>query len=205
MEAITHFHIRENRSLKQACLDEALKCLSRGEKNFSLRDIARTLNVSHGAPYKHFETKEDLLVEIAKQGYEELFQNLKSDVDSAHSEIEKILKFGFGFQKFAEFQPQKFALMFDPDSVDFDGNAELFQNFNSIIEILADISTDLESQGKLNTDMKAKDLASFILTWNLGLAQALMLSRASILGAAMSMTEKRFREMAMPLISAVQI
>jgi AcrR family transcriptional regulator len=211
METATHFHLRENRSLKEACLDEALKCLSRGEKNFSLRDIARKLGVSHGAPYKHFKTKEDLLAALAEQGFAELCAELRSEVDSAHSEIEKIMKFGFCFQKFGEFHPQKLELMFDSDVVDSAAASEAagaygpFEKFREAIAILAEIVDDLESQGKLSADVKAKDLVSFIWTWNLGLAQALKVARSVILGAPMSLTEKKYRDLAMPLISSVQI
>jgi AcrR family transcriptional regulator len=201
METATHFHLRGNRSLKEACLDEALKCLSRGEKNFSLRDIARKLGVSHGAPYKHFKTKEDLLAALAEQGFTELCAELRSEVDSVHSEIEKIMKFGFCFQKFGEFHPQKLELMFDSDVVD----AGPFEKFREAIAVLAEIVDDLESQGKLSADVKAKDLVSFIWTWNLGLAQALKVARTVILGAPMSLTEKKYRDLAMPLISSVQI
>lgn len=47
---------------------------------FSMRDISKALKVSHTAPYKHFKTKEELLAEIAMDGFESLTLELKKNL-----------------------------------------------------------------------------------------------------------------------------
>ena len=43
----------------------------------SLRSIAKEASVSQTAPYRHFKTKECLLAEVSKRGFEELTDRMK--------------------------------------------------------------------------------------------------------------------------------
>ena len=48
-------------NLKENLIQQAvLACEESGWENISLRNLAKQLNVSQTAPYRHFETKEDL-------------------------------------------------------------------------------------------------------------------------------------------------
>ena len=49
-----------------------MACEESGWENISLRNLAKQLNVSQTAPYRHFETKEDLLAEVAAKGFEKM-------------------------------------------------------------------------------------------------------------------------------------
>ena len=62
-----HGNLKEN-LIKQA----VLACEESGWENISLRNLAKQLNVSQTAPYRHFETKEDLLAEVAAKGFEKM-------------------------------------------------------------------------------------------------------------------------------------
>lgn len=56
-------------NLKEACIELGLQIiLEEGIENLSLRELARRLEVSKTAPYKHFPTKEDLLAAISQAG-----------------------------------------------------------------------------------------------------------------------------------------
>ncbi|MEM7183168.1 MAG: TetR/AcrR family transcriptional regulator [Spirochaetota bacterium] len=55
--------------LYRACIEQGLQFLAQGQTNFSMRDLARSLGVSHGAPGKHFQNKEGLLAAIAEEGF----------------------------------------------------------------------------------------------------------------------------------------
>ncbi len=61
--------------LRQALLDRAAEVIqSRGIEALTLRGLARDLNVSHGAPNRHFSCKADLLTAIATEGYAKLMR-----------------------------------------------------------------------------------------------------------------------------------
>ena len=60
-------------SLREAVLQQAGLLLEKdGIRNVSLREISRTLEVSHTAPRRHFPTKQLLLDALAIYGYQQL-------------------------------------------------------------------------------------------------------------------------------------
>lgn len=59
--------------LRAQLLDAALEVLeTRGRDNLSLRELARTLGVSHGAPARHFADRQALLDGLTERGLLEL-------------------------------------------------------------------------------------------------------------------------------------
>jgi len=59
--------------LKSAIVTHAMSYVEKnGYKNLNLDVISRDLNVSHGAPYRHFKTKQDLLAALALDGFTDL-------------------------------------------------------------------------------------------------------------------------------------
>lgn len=64
--------------LRSALLTAALDILrEQGAQGLSLREVARRVDVSHQAPYRHFPDKEAMLAAIALEG----FQRLQKSVD----------------------------------------------------------------------------------------------------------------------------
>jgi AcrR family transcriptional regulator len=54
--------------LKEACLRAAREAIAeQGVEHLSLRDVARRLGVSHQAPYRHFPSRDHLLVEVMRR------------------------------------------------------------------------------------------------------------------------------------------
>lgn len=63
-------------NLRSALIEAAIPVLrSKGVAGLSLRELAAQLSVSHGAPYRHFKNKTELLEAIAVEGYEQLVEN----------------------------------------------------------------------------------------------------------------------------------
>lgn len=59
--------------LKGAIIQHAMSYVEKhGYKDLNLDTISRELNVSHGAPYRHFKTKTDLLASLALDGFTDL-------------------------------------------------------------------------------------------------------------------------------------
>ena len=57
-------------NLRQALIDAALTMIeSRGPQGFTLSEAAKVAGVTPAAVYRHFEGREDLIAEIARQGY----------------------------------------------------------------------------------------------------------------------------------------
>lgn len=61
--------------LKEAIIQYALTYVEKnGYRDLNLDNISRDLNVSHGAPYRHFKAKIDLLASLALHGFNDLYE-----------------------------------------------------------------------------------------------------------------------------------
>jgi AcrR family transcriptional regulator len=66
IKKIKHHHD----DLREEILEESLKIIyESGISSLSLRDVARRLNVSHSAPYRHFQGKEEVLLALGIKGF----------------------------------------------------------------------------------------------------------------------------------------
>ncbi len=70
--------------LRRAILEGALELIAEaGMTNLSLRAVSRKIGVTTAAPYHHFKDRGELLMEIARQGFEELLLRLAGARDQA--------------------------------------------------------------------------------------------------------------------------
>ncbi|MFA5884305.1 MAG: TetR/AcrR family transcriptional regulator [Acidimicrobiia bacterium] len=88
----------------------------RGPSGVSLREVARRVGVSHGAPLRHFASLSDLLTAVATEG----FRLLVAGVDAAMATAEptgraRLAGAGRGYVDCATVRPGLFALMFRRD------------------------------------------------------------------------------------------
>ena len=75
-------------NLKEELISSACKiCEASGHDHMSLRSIAKEASVSQTAPYRHFKTKECLLAEVSKRGFEELTENVRLFVNSNSQKV----------------------------------------------------------------------------------------------------------------------
>lgn len=59
--------------LKAALIEKSVEFIAKnGVENLSLRQLARDLGVSHGAPARHFSNKATLLTAVATKGYSDM-------------------------------------------------------------------------------------------------------------------------------------
>lgn len=65
--------------LKAVLIDKAIEFIAKnGVENLSLRQLARELGVSHGAPARHFANKATLLTAVATKGYSDMMRVTRS-------------------------------------------------------------------------------------------------------------------------------
>lgn len=71
-------------NLRSALLERAERTVrERGVHALSLRELARDVGVSHGAPRRHFPDREALLDAVAESGFERLARELEAAVGAA--------------------------------------------------------------------------------------------------------------------------
>ncbi len=89
-----------------------------GPSGFNLREVARRAGVSHNAPYRHFRDKEELLAEVAAQGFRELNAAMLEDAATESTPLGKLKRAGYAYVAFALRRPEHFAAMFDAPALD---------------------------------------------------------------------------------------
>jgi AcrR family transcriptional regulator len=100
--------------LRAALLARAERKLSReGTHMLSLRELARDVGVSHGAPREHFPNKQALLDALAETGFQRLGQELEAAMaGNRGSFTERLTVFAQTYVRFANRQPALLELMF---------------------------------------------------------------------------------------------
>jgi AcrR family transcriptional regulator len=98
-------------NLREALVDAASCLISEsGTAGLSLRKVARQAGVSQAAPYHHFSSKDILLAEVARRGFDDLTQRLRDA--STGAPIERVEQMGRAYIGFALENPWLYLLMF---------------------------------------------------------------------------------------------
>src|ERR1700686_1636043 len=80
-------------NLRTALLAQAERTVrERGVQDLSLRELARAVGVSHGAPRRHFPDRQALLDALAEAGFARLGAELRSAVDGAGDDFQARLR-----------------------------------------------------------------------------------------------------------------
>lgn len=101
-------------NLRAALLARAEHKLSRGGAHtLSLRELAREVGVSHGAPREHFRDKQALLDALAEIGFQRLGHELEAAMTAGQGSFtERLTIFAQTYVRFASHEPALLDLMF---------------------------------------------------------------------------------------------
>jgi AcrR family transcriptional regulator len=101
-------------NLRASLLEAAEAVLAeRGAQALTLREVARVAGVSHGAPYHHFASLNDLLAAVAQHGFESLGDAMEQAVAMPDTR-ERLLRVSQAYVACACGHPERFRLMFGP-------------------------------------------------------------------------------------------
>lgn len=101
--------------LRRALLDAAA---TQDAESISLRELATGLGVTPASVYRHFDSKQALLDELAVQGFSKLRAlfaecfDLDADPVDSHDAVVRLLKLGTAYLRFADQDPAIWRLMF---------------------------------------------------------------------------------------------
>ncbi len=101
-------------NLRQTLLDAAVGLIGEvGPRAFTLREVARRAGVSHNAPYRHFASKDELLIAVASEGFERMTAVMKRSAAKGKTALDRLRLCGSGYVDFALRWPHHFLVMFD--------------------------------------------------------------------------------------------
>lgn len=114
-----------------------------GIEQLSLRTVAKACGVTHGAPYKHFGSKEGYLQTLLSRLSDIYQQNMMGGIDKASPGREQLLLMGFQFVRFAKSNPYIFEALFikypfnhieiKENTIITDASLPGFENFKKIV------------------------------------------------------------------------
>lgn len=115
--------LQEQQELKQEILDAARGiALAEGWRNVTMRKIAEKIEYSHAALYEYFENKDVLLLELLREGFRLLTQDLQVAQMSTDEPYEAIRRMAWAYWQFAWRYPELYRVMNGLDGVSFSTN-----------------------------------------------------------------------------------
>jgi AcrR family transcriptional regulator len=131
-------------NLREALVEACLKLIeARGPTGFTLSEAAREAGVTPAAVYRHFEGREDLIAEAARQGYiifaGQMEQAYNKGQPSALAAFEAV---GRAYLAFANKYPGHYVAMFE-SGISINRTAELHAIATRALGVLEEAAADL--------------------------------------------------------------
>jgi AcrR family transcriptional regulator len=136
-----------------------------GTHNLSLRNLAKTIGVSHNAPYRHFKDKAALMMAIADSGFEDLTAAFHKIVKKYPDDPRKQFKeFGLAYLQLAIKNPETTDLMFGGfTKKEKDWIAQPNQSSHASFQLLVDVIESGQEKGLFKIE---NPLECAIVAWS---------------------------------------
>ena len=130
---------REQQELRRRILATA-RAIAREEgwSAVTLRKIADRIEYTHAALYSYFANKEQLLLEVLREGFELLATDLASSSVGAKTPLVAFRRFVFAYWNFAWRHPELYRVMYGLDGIPF-GVMETWREGTRIGELAAEV------------------------------------------------------------------
>jgi AcrR family transcriptional regulator len=123
----------------------------RGVEHVSVREAAKHVGVSPGAPFRHFRTKTALMTAVAEQAMARLKEAV-SDAVAETDEEDPLAAFeaiGRGYLRWAFANPTHFEIISSRSLIDFDGSESLRRDNEQIRTLMIDLLGQARDRGQL--------------------------------------------------------
>jgi len=131
-------------NLKDALIEAALELIaSKGPTGFTFAEAARSAGVSPAAPYRHFRDRDELMVDVARRGFERFEAALAEAWNGGRPDpLAALDRLGKAYLRFARSEPAYYAAMFE-SGLPLEANPELLQHGERAFAILRQASEAL--------------------------------------------------------------
>jgi AcrR family transcriptional regulator len=135
-------------NLKEACVQAAHEFIAeKGIENLSMRDVARRLEVSHQAPYRHYPSKDHLLAAVIARCFREFasFLDARPNFDNPDDDLTAL---GQQYVTYAANHPLEYRLMFGTTWPEVAEDSELIQDSLHAFNVLRNVLQRIHGTGK---------------------------------------------------------
>jgi AcrR family transcriptional regulator len=159
-------------NLRQALLEAALGLAQRhGPDRVSVREAARLVGVSPGAPFRHFPNRRALMTALAEEAGERLrIEVRKSMAGRRGPPLQRLRALGRGYLHWATAHPSHFRILSARDQIDLEGSMALRNSIGEVRALTEQTLAEAQQQGEVDPAH--------------GVAALALLSRATVYGLA---------------------
>jgi AcrR family transcriptional regulator len=138
---------------------------ARGGPDFSLREVAESVGVSHTAAYRHFAAKADLLAEVAARGFARLDKVVSAAIVRRGDRLDaaaSLAATGLAYLDFAERHPGAYRVMFLAELCDSARHPALVEAANRALGTLVGVVAAGQASGELRLAPPAATIAAAV-------------------------------------------
>src|ERR1700751_3162917 len=153
--------------LRRVLIDAAL-ALAEEAAEGSVREAARRAGVSPGAPFRHFESRDALMLAVA----EEAQRRFRAEIETALAQapvddpLKRFRYFGLAYLRWAMRNPAHFEIISTGRYFDLNKASELARDNAELIALMAQMLSEAASRGQLRAlDLKEAQIAGRALVY----------------------------------------
>jgi len=138
-------------NLKNVLIEAAIaQIATHGARALSLRELARSIGVSHASTYRHFPNKESVLATIAEQGFEKLTRAMEEAARPHTGDpLEMLQATGVAYVDFGVSHPHHLQVMFGDLITHHDIYPALVEASKKAYEVLVSVVRDGQQTGRI--------------------------------------------------------
>ena len=160
-------------NLRQALLEAALELAQRhGPERVSVREAARLVGVSPGAPFRHFPNRRALMTALAEEAGERLRIEVRKSMGARRATpLQRLRALGRGYLHWAMRHPSHFKILSARDQIDLDGSEALRNSIGEVRALTEQTLAEAQQQGEVDSVHAVAALALLARATAYGLAR----------------------------------
>jgi AcrR family transcriptional regulator len=138
-------------NLKNVLIEAAISQIAtQGARALSLRELSRSIGVSHASTYRHFPNKESVLATIAEQGFENLTRAMETAArPHAGDALAMLQATGVAYVEFGVLYPHHLQIMFGDLIPDHESYPTLVESSKKAYEVLVSVVREGQQTGRI--------------------------------------------------------
>jgi AcrR family transcriptional regulator len=147
--------------LRRVLIDAALLLAEEGGPGaVSVREAARRAGVSPGAPFRHFPSRDDLMLAVAEEAQRRFRAELEAALATvpADDPLARFRALGLGYLRWARKNPAHFEVISNGRLFDHDRAGGVSRDNSELIEMTERLLAEAFAKGALKRTLRASDL-----------------------------------------------
>lgn len=163
-----HYH---HGNLRRTLLDTALEIVEKsGPGALSMRELGRQAGVSHTAAYRHFKSRQALLIALAEEGFRGLAEEMAELADPHLDPVQRLEQLGLAYVRYAVEHPGHFRVMFSAEVHEGGEDPELAAAGGPTLQQLIDGVVRAQESGSIDKgEVQSQVLAAWSIVHGLSM------------------------------------